>query len=114
MEENRTACIMGHVEPTCQNVMVNIFGRLLQGHHMPPFCNLFLEGISFSPSGYRVPGVNADSPLHNRKDRKALTGTVHVRRGSMFSFRCFAKICGSSVNINHMLVQDFVFAQFGP
>ena len=35
IEENRAACIMGHVEPTCQNVMIDIVRRLLQGNDMP-------------------------------------------------------------------------------
>ena len=65
IEENRTACIMGHVEPTCKNVMINIFGRFLQGNDMPPPCNLFFEGIFFCTSGSRVPVVDAESLLHN-------------------------------------------------
>ena len=65
IEEIRTACIMGHVEPTCKNVMINIFGRLLQGNDMPPPCNLFFGGIFFSTSVSRVPVVDAESPLHN-------------------------------------------------
>ena len=64
IEENRAACIMGHVEPTCKNVMIDIVGRLLQGNDMPPACNLFFEGIFFSASGPRVPVVDAESLLH--------------------------------------------------
>ena len=51
VEENRTACRMGHVEPIRENVMIYIFGRLLQGNDMPPPCNLLFEGIFFSPMG---------------------------------------------------------------
>ena len=51
IEENRAACIMGHVEPTCQNVMIDIVRRLLQGNDMPLSCNLFFEGIFFTPDG---------------------------------------------------------------
>ena len=114
VEENRANCVMGHVEAIREKLVVNILGRLLQVNDMPLSCNLFLEGIYFSPSGSRVPVVDAEPPLHNRTDRKALTGTVHVRRGSVFSFRCFAKLCCSLLNVHHMLDQDFVFAQFGP
>ena len=64
-EENRTACMMGHVEPTCKNVMINIFGRLLQGNDMPPTCKLFFEEIFFSASEPRVPVVDAKSLVHN-------------------------------------------------
>ena len=64
IEENRAACIMGHVEPTCKNVMIAILGCLLQGNDMPPACNLLFEGIFFSASGPRVPVVDADPLLH--------------------------------------------------
>ena len=50
IEENRATCTMGHVEPTCKNVMLDIFGRLLRGNDMPPACILFFEGIIFSAS----------------------------------------------------------------
>ena len=40
VEENRTACKVGHVEPTSTAVMVDIFRCLLQGNDMPPSCNL--------------------------------------------------------------------------
>ena len=113
-EENRAACIVGHVEPTCKNVMINIFGRLLQGNDMPPPCNLFFDSIFFSPTGSRVPIVDAESPLHNRTGRKVLVGTVCVRRCSMFPFGCLAKFCCSLLNIHHMLNQDFVLAHFDP
>ena len=65
IEEDRAACIMGHVEQTRKNVMINIFGRLLQGNDMPPSSSLFFEGIFFSPSGSRVLVVDAQSRLHN-------------------------------------------------
>ena len=65
IEENCAACIMGHVEPTWKNVMIDIIGRLLQGNDMPHSCNLFFEGIFFSTSGPRVPVVDAESLLHN-------------------------------------------------
>ena len=114
VEENRATCVMGHVEAIREKLVVNIFGHLLQGNDMPPSCNVLFEGIFFSPTGSRVPVVDAESPLHNRTGRKAFTGTVHVRRCSMFSFRCLAKFCCSLLNFHHMLDQDFVVAQFGP
>ena len=51
IEENRAACEMGHVEATFKNVMIAIFGRLLQGSDVPLHRNLFFEGIFFSASG---------------------------------------------------------------
>ena len=56
VEENRTACIMGLVEATCKNVVINIVGN-----DMPPSCNLFFEGIFLHKS--RVPVVDAESLL---------------------------------------------------
>ena len=64
VEENRAACVMGHVEATCKNVMIDIFGRLLQGNDAPLHRNLFFEGIFFSASVPRVPVVDAESLLH--------------------------------------------------
>ena len=45
IEENRAACIMGHVEPTSKNVMIDILGCFLQSDDVPPACDLLLEGI---------------------------------------------------------------------
>ena len=59
-EENRAACIMGHVEPTCKRVIIDILGCLLQGNDMPPACNLLFEGIFFPAPGLRVPVVDAE------------------------------------------------------
>ena len=104
---------MGHVEAIREKLVVNVLRRFLQGNDMPPSCNLLIEGIFFSPTVSRVPVVDAE-PLHNRTGRKAFTGTVHVRRGGVFSFRCLAKICCSLLNIHQMLEQDFVVAHFDP
>ena len=38
---------------------------------MPPSCNLF-ESIFFSPTGFRIPIVDTESPLHNRTGRTLL------------------------------------------
>ena len=109
VEVNRTTCVMGHVEATCKNVVIDIFGRLLQGNDMPPSCNLFLEGIFFLPSGSRVPVVDAESPLHTAHPTgsKVFTGSVLVRRGSRFPFGRLSKFCCSLLNINHMLKPGF-------
>ena len=64
VEENRATCVMGHVEPTYKNVMIDILRCLLQGNDMPPACNLLFEGIFFSASGPRVPVVEAEPLLH--------------------------------------------------
>ena len=50
IEENRAACIMGHVEEIRENLVVHVVERLLQGNDMPLSCNLFFEGIFFSTS----------------------------------------------------------------
>ena len=64
IEENRTTCVMGHVEAIRENVMANVVRSLLQGNDMPSHRNLFFEGIIFSPTGSRVPVVDAESPIH--------------------------------------------------
>ena len=86
VEENCTTYVRGYVEPTCKNVRIDIFGRLLRCNDMPPACNLSLEGIFISPTSSRVPVADADSALHNRTGRKVLIGTVHVRRCSRLPF----------------------------
>ena len=48
VEEDYTTCVMGHVEPTCKNVMIDIFGRLLRGNDMPPACNLSRKHLLFT------------------------------------------------------------------
>ena len=35
IEENRATSMMGHVEATCENVMIDILRSLLQGNDMP-------------------------------------------------------------------------------
>ena len=67
---------MGHVEASREKLVVNTFGRLLQGNDMPHSFNLFFEGIFFSPSFSRVPIVDAESLLHNWSGSKMLVGTV--------------------------------------
>ena len=51
VEENRAACIMGHVEPTYKNAFIDMFRCFLQGNDMP---DLLFEGIFLSASGPRV------------------------------------------------------------
>ena len=65
VEEDCTTCVMGHVEAIREKLVVNIFGRFLQGNDMPPSCNWF-EGILFSATGSRVPVVNTEQVLHDR------------------------------------------------
>ena len=85
-EEDCTNCVVGHMEVIREKLVVNVVRRLLQGNEMPLSCNLFLKGIFFSPSGSRVPVVDAESPLHNRTGSKVLIGIVLVRRCSRFHF----------------------------
>ena len=103
VEENRATCVMGHVGATREKLVVNLFRRLLQGNDMPTSCSSLFEGIFFSPTVSRNPVVNADSPFHNRTGRRASTRTVHLSRGSVFSFRCLAKLCCSLLNIRRIL-----------
>ena len=49
--ENRTTCVMGHVEAIREKLVVNIFGSLLQGNDMPPSCNLFFRRHLLFPVG---------------------------------------------------------------
>ena len=51
VEENRASSVMGHVEPTNKNVMVDMFRCFLQSDDVPPACDLLLEGIFLSTSG---------------------------------------------------------------
>ena len=55
---------MSHVEPVREELMINIFNRLLQGNDMPFPCNLLLDSAFFSTSGSWVPIVDAESFLH--------------------------------------------------
>ena len=64
VEQNRASCVVGHVEPTCKNVMIDIIRSLLHGNDMPFHRNLFFEGVFFSASGPRVPVVDAEPLLH--------------------------------------------------
>ena len=93
VEKNCTTCEMGHVEAIREKFVVNVVRHFLQGNDMPSSCNLLFEGIFFSPTGSRVPVVDAESP---------------------FPFGCLAKLCCSLLNIHHMLDQDFVVAHFDP
>ena len=63
VEEDCTTCVMGHVEAIREKLLINVVRRHLQGNDMPPSCNLFLEGIFFSPSGSRVPVADAECLL---------------------------------------------------
>ena len=84
IEENRAACIMGHVEPTCKNV--NILGCLLQGDDMPPACNLLFEGIFFSASGSWIRVVDAEPLLHKRTIGYVFAEAACLRRCSRSPF----------------------------
>ena len=66
LEENCSTCVMGHVEPIREKLVVNVVRRLLQGTDMPLSSNLFLKGIFFSPSGSGVPVVDAESPPQSK------------------------------------------------
>ena len=58
VEENRATCVMGYLELTSKNVMIDILRCILQGNDVPPAFDLLFEGIFFSASGPRVPVVD--------------------------------------------------------
>ena len=64
VEENCATFVMGHVEPTSKNVIVDILRCLLQGNDVPPACNQLFQGIFFSASGSRVPVLDTRRLLH--------------------------------------------------
>ena len=66
VEENRTACEVGHVKPFTKNIVINIVRRLLQGNDVPLHRNLFFNSIFCASSGPRVPVVNTKPPLQRR------------------------------------------------
>ena len=86
IEENRAACVMGHVEPTSKNFMFNVFGRLLQGNDVPLAFNLLFEGIFFSASGLLVPVVDAEPSLYMRTIGYFFAEAVCLRRCIMPPF----------------------------
>ena len=81
-EENRAACTMGYVEPTCENVMIDILRCLLQGNNMSPACNLLFEGIFFPAQVPRVPVVDAERLLHRGTSSNMFVDTVCLSRCS--------------------------------
>ena len=64
--ENRATCVMAHVEPICQNIMIDILNCFLERDDMPPACDLLFEGIFFSASGPWAPVVDTQPLLHRR------------------------------------------------
>ena len=59
IEEDRAACILGHVEAACKNC------RDQHPRTPPPNSrNLFFEGIFLHPSRSRVPVVDSEPLLH--------------------------------------------------
>ena len=58
VEVNRASYVVGHVEAIREKLVVNIFGRLLQGNDMPLSCNSLFDGIFIFTSGPRVPVVD--------------------------------------------------------
>ena len=57
VEEHRVSSIVGHVEPICQNITVNIFKCFLQCDDVPLACDLFLKSTFFSTSRSWIPVV---------------------------------------------------------
>ena len=63
VEQYYTPSIMGHVEPICEKLVVNIINRLLQGDDVLFPCNLLLDGSFSATSGSWVPVADAESFL---------------------------------------------------
>ena len=70
VEENCAECIMGHVEPSCKNVMIDILRFLLQTNDMPFPRNLLFRSIFFPAPEPSVPVVDAEPLLHKWSRRK--------------------------------------------
>ena len=86
VEENRASSVMGHMEPTSKNVMVDILRCFLQSDDVPPACDLLLEGIFFSASRPWIPVVDTQTLLHKRTIGYAFVDAACLRRciGSPF------------------------------
>ena len=86
VEENRAPSVMGHVEPTSKNVMVDLLRCFLQSDDVPPACNLLLEGIFFSASEPWIPVVDTQTLLHRRTIGCIFAEAVCLRRCIMPPF----------------------------
>ena len=86
VEENLASSVMGTVEPTSKNVMVDILRCFLQSDDVPPACNLLLEGIFFSASGPWIPAVDTQPLLHKRTIGDTFVEAVSLRRIIMSPF----------------------------
>ena len=60
VEENRASSVMGHVEPTSKNVMVDILRCFLQSDDVPHACDLLLEGALDSSCRYSAASALAN------------------------------------------------------
>ena len=79
VEENHASHVLGHVEPTSKNVMVNIFNCFLQRDDVPLACDLFLKSTFFSTSRSWIPVVDAESFLHRRTIRHFVVEVILLR-----------------------------------
>ena len=70
VEENRASSVMGHVEPICANVIVDILRCFLWRDDVPTACDLLLEGIFLSASRSWIPVVHTKPLLHGRTIRQ--------------------------------------------
>ena len=57
-------CVVSHVEPVREELVVNMLNRLLQGDDVPFSCNLFLDSALFSTSRSWIPVVDAQALLN--------------------------------------------------
>ena len=78
--ENRASSVMGHVQPICKNVMIDILRCFLQRDDMPLGCDLLLKGIFLPTSRSWIPVVDAESLLHKRTVRQIFVEAVCLRR----------------------------------
>ena len=77
VEEHRASSVVGHVEPICQNIMVDILNCFLKCDDVPLACDLFLKSTFFSTSRFWIPVVDAESLFAqvNDKARCCRSGT---------------------------------------
>ena len=85
VEEHR-AFVVGHMEPICQNIMVDILNCFLQCDDVPFTCDMLLKGIFFSASGSWIPVVDAETLLHRRTIRHIFVEAVCLRRCNVSPF----------------------------
>ena len=66
VEKHRATSVVSNMEPVCEEFMVNVVMRLLQGDNVPLSCNLFFNRAFFSTSRTWILVVFAQPLLNGR------------------------------------------------